>query len=98
MPRPINLVQDSTRCADACQIYLVPAVSHASSTCYEDGMEAARRLARRLGADGWFTGDHTHVVPIPLRPQEETGALKRIPMSDTLKTPKSVRRSRAAAR
>jgi hypothetical protein len=47
-------------------------------------MEAARQLARSLGADGWFTCDHTHFVPIPLRPDAETGALKRLPMSNSL--------------
>ena len=77
------LVSRPTARADVYHIHVVPAASHASRSCYEDGMEAARQLARSLGADAWFTCDHTHVVSISLRPDAEADALRRLPVSST---------------
>ena len=63
------LVSRPTARADVYQLQIIPAVGHASYRCYEDGMEAGRQLARRLGVDGWFTCDHTHFMPSPRRPK-----------------------------
>src|SRR5687767_14001622 len=63
------LVSRPTARADVYQLQIIPAVSHLSHRCYEDGMEAGRRLAHRLGVNGWFTADHTHFMSIARRPQ-----------------------------
>jgi hypothetical protein len=58
------LVSRPTARADIYDISVVPGVVRVSTVCYEDGMETGRQLARELAVDGWFTCDHTHVVPI----------------------------------
>jgi hypothetical protein len=58
------LVSRPTARADVYDISVVPAAARVSSVCYEGGMETGRQLARKLAVDGWFTCDHTHVVPI----------------------------------
>jgi hypothetical protein len=58
------LVSRPTARADVYDISVVPAVPRVSNVRYEDGMETGRQLARELAVDGWFTCDHTHVVPI----------------------------------
>jgi hypothetical protein len=58
------LVSRPTARADVYDITVVPGLGRVSKVCYEDGMETARQLARELAVDGWFTCDHTYVVPI----------------------------------
>jgi hypothetical protein len=65
------LVSRPTARADVYQLQIIPAGSHASHRCYEDGMEAGRRLARSLGVDGWFTADHRHFLPIATTVKQE---------------------------
>ena len=58
------LVSRPTARADVYDISVVPALARMTDLRYEDGKEAGRQLARRLGVDGWFTCDHTHFMRI----------------------------------